>query len=181
MDPLADLIATASSMRPLLASLGPATLDLPTPCSGWTVRELAEHVVDNGRAFAGFADPAVVVAGSAPDRVAGYDEAIAEIRAAYAPAIDADKVLATPYGDFPAKIVLAVCVADQLTHVWDLARAVGRTVEVDDTLADHALAAWEIFITDDFRAAGVFGPEVEVGPNASPFDRLAAYAGRSMG
>jgi len=111
---------------------------------------------------------------------ARYDEAIQRLVAAYSAPGMLEKPLPTPFGDLTGGPVLAVCFADQLTHVWDLSRALGVSVDVPAELAGHALAVWQGFITDGLREAGAFGKAEEPGPDATPLDRLAAFTGRSL-
>jgi uncharacterized protein (TIGR03086 family) len=119
------------------------------------------------------------------DRAAGdglaqaYDGAVAEVARSYRAAIQRQAVLGTPFGDLPAGPVLAVCVADQLTHAWDLATATGAGAQPDPALVDRALATWRGFISAGMRDSGMFAPIAQTGQEPSPLDRLAAFTGRT--
>jgi uncharacterized protein (TIGR03086 family) len=183
MDAVANFKATATLMDSLLAGLTEDQMDRPTPCEAWTVTDLTDHVV--GNLFNSFAHWAGVDREHRPTAVP------AEVRQRYAAGVETvaeayeapgilDKTLATPIGDFPGAAVLGVCFADQLTHVWDLSRALGRTVDVPDQLAEDAIAVWTGFISAPLRNGTTFAEPVEPGPDASGLDRLAAFTGRSI-
>jgi uncharacterized protein (TIGR03086 family) len=73
---------------------------------------------------------------------------------------------------------LGIAFGDQLLHGWDLAKATSQDATMPDGLPE---AAYEIIhgrFTEDQRK-GVFKPEVEVAPSASPQARLLAYTGRN--
>jgi uncharacterized protein (TIGR03086 family) len=180
MNPLEDLAATAALMNDVLGRLRPGThADLPTPCAGWTVHDLVVHVCENPFSFLTWAGADTTPAADGPP-TARHAEVMQRLLAAYSAPAMLEKPLPTPFGDLPGGPVLAVCFADQLTHVWDLSRALGASVDVPAELAEHALGVWQGFITDDLRAAGAFGKAEEPGPAASPLDRLAAFTGRSL-
>jgi hypothetical protein len=50
-------------------------------------------------------------------------------------------------------------------------------VDWDDSVAETALASMQQGLTEENRA-GAFGPEVQVGSDAGPYERLVAFAGR---
>ncbi|MEV4895536.1 TIGR03086 family protein, partial [Nonomuraea sp. NPDC055795] len=73
-------------------------------------------------------------------------------------------------------------------HGWDLAKATGQDATID---AEDVRLSWESVselppeLIEQFRTPGafgpgveVFGPEVKVGPDASPQDRLLGMIGR---
>jgi uncharacterized protein (TIGR03086 family) len=183
MDPVANLRATAATMQQLLAGLGQDQLRLPTPCAEWDVADLADHVIANLlNSFAHWAGTDVT---HQPCPIA------AELAGRYAAAVDVvletyevpgvlDKRLDTPIGEFPGAAVLGVCFADQLTHVWDLSRAIGCEVEVPDQLAEDALAVWAGFIRAPLRNGSLFGDASDPGPGLPALDRLAAFTGRTL-
>ncbi|HEY6786811.1 MAG TPA: TIGR03086 family protein, partial [Trebonia sp.] len=72
---------------------------------------------------------------------------------------------------------------EQLTHGWDLARAIGQSADLDPELADWLLGTARLAITDELRGpAGqaLFGPAVEAPAGAGPADQLAAFLGRRV-
>jgi uncharacterized protein (TIGR03086 family) len=73
---------------------------------------------------------------------------------------------------------LGIAFADQLLHGWDLARATGQDDTMPDGLAQSAYQMIHGRFTDEQRK-GVFKPEVQVGEDATPQQRLLAYTGRN--
>jgi uncharacterized protein (TIGR03086 family) len=90
-----------------------------------------------------------------------------------------DKTVKLPFGEMPAGIALNIAVMDVMTHALDIAKATGQTVD-DDELLETALTIGHQLITADFRRPGVFDAEQPAPPNASPADKLLAFAGRKV-
>ena len=67
--------------------------------------------------------------------------------------------------------------AELAVHTWDLLTALGRSLPLDDEVAERGLAFMEQNLTDDNRGEA-FGPPVEPDADASAYDRLVAFAGR---
>lgn len=183
MDPVANLRATAATMQQLLADLDQDQLALPTPCVAWDVADLADHIVGNLlNSFARWAgtDVAHERTDLAAELAGRYAAAVDVVLDAYeAPGV-LDKTFPTPMGDFPGAAVLAVCFADQLTHLWDLSRALGRAVDVPDQLAEDALAVWGGFISGPLRDGNTFAAAGDPGPGVPALDRVAAFTGRTI-
>ncbi|MFN2537122.1 MAG: TIGR03086 family metal-binding protein [Mycobacteriales bacterium] len=148
-----------------------------TPCEEWDARQLAAHVVDVTRLFLARLDgsePATL--GPDADVVSAWESARTELEKALAD--HADEPVDSfggkePFGD----VIGGVLCADTLLHTWDLARATGQ----DDTLDLSAVSKAQAFLqarADLMRRPGGFGPEVTVADDASPQDRLVAFAGR---
>jgi uncharacterized protein (TIGR03086 family) len=81
------------------------------------------------------------------------------------------------FGDTPAEEYVRQLFADHLIHGWDLAVAIGA----DRTIDPEALRECQDWFADReklYRDSGVVGPRVDVGPDASPQDRLLAAFGR---
>ena len=72
---------------------------------------------------------------------------------------------------------LGIAFSDQLLHGWDLARATKQDATMPDSLAAAAYDSIHGLFTDEQRK-GVFGPEIAVGDDATPQQRLLAYTGR---
>ena len=73
---------------------------------------------------------------------------------------------------------LGIAFSDQLLHGWDLARATNQDATMPDGLAQAAYDLIHGAFTDEQRT-GVFKPEVPVGDDATPQQRLLAYTGRT--
>lgn len=175
MEPdLMDLYTRASEWTTGLAAGAAGKLDAATPCDEWNVRALLDHMLDTQLYFAGSArGEDVSPPGSDPPRRVGADPA-ADLARAQESTRDAFSRPGVIEKTGPS---LGIAFADQLLHGWDLAKATGQDATMPTGLADAAYGMIHGRFTDDQRA-GVFKPEVPVGPDASAQDRLLAYTGR---
>jgi uncharacterized protein (TIGR03086 family) len=153
---------------------GARDLEAATPCPDWTVRDLLNHMLDTQRYFAGSArgEDAALPAPSPPalltdDPPADFARATSEVSDAYAE----DGVVERTG---PA---LGIAMSDQLLHGWDVARATGQDATMPDGLAQAAYDHIHGLFTEEQRK-GVFAPEIPVGDDATPQQRLLAYTGR---
>ena len=157
--------------------------DRPSPCEGWTAREVAGHamgVVANIAAKLGEREPVHAFGDVAA--IAGDDPALTyhAIRNEVLTALDTDGSLATPVqsalGMMNMDEYLDALLGDTLIHAWDVARATGVDERLDPDLVDHVLA--KMSAAEIERGPGRFAAEVEVDPDASRQDRLLALSGR---
>jgi uncharacterized protein (TIGR03086 family) len=149
-------------------------LEAATPCPEWRVRDLLNHMLDTQRYFAGSArgEDASLPAPTPPplltdDPSADFARASAEVMDAFS----GDGVLRRTG---PA---LGIAFSDQLLHGWDLAKATKQDATMPGDLAEAAYDCIHGLFTDEQRQ-GVFGPEIPVGGDATPQQRLLAYTGR---
>src|SRR3954470_8694452 len=73
---------------------------------------------------------------------------------------------------------LGIAFSDQLLHGWDLARATDQDATMPDGLAQAAYEQIHGRFPDEQRQ-GIFKPEIQVGADATPQERLLAYTGRT--
>ena len=153
---------------------GANDLDATTPCPEWRVRDLLNHMLDTQRYFARSArgEKASLPASPPPslltdEPTADFDRATAEVLDAYGQEGVVEKM-------GPA---LGIAFSDQLLHGWDLARATDQDATMPDDLAQAAYDSIHGRFTDEQRK-GVFEPEIPVGEDATPQQRLLAYTGR---
>jgi uncharacterized protein (TIGR03086 family) len=175
MEPdLLDLYERASSWATEKVPGATEKLTARTPCDDWDVRTLLNHILETQRYFLSSArgEDASRPSPSPPatlsdDPVVDFEAVRRDMLAAYAEPGVIEKT-------GPA---LGVAFSDILVHSWDLARATDQ----DETMpAGLAAAAYEMVhgkFTDEQRK-GIFKPEVPIGDDASPQDRLLAYTGR---
>lgn len=77
----------------------------------------------------------------------------------------------------PAAMVGGMMVSEFVVHGWDLATATGQDFGCPEALAATAVSATG-GIAQMGRDGGWYGPEVQVGEDASTFERLLAMTGR---
>jgi uncharacterized protein (TIGR03086 family) len=90
---------------------------------------------------------------------------------------DPDKTVHLSYGDFPAREYLKHVTCFRGFRAFDIARWIGADTQLPEDLVQ---GMWDQFVPEieDWRAMGVFGPEVPVPADASQQDRLLGLAGR---
>lgn len=154
-----------------------------TPCTGWTVRDLVNHVVGEelwavplmdgktiaevGGRFDGDVlgeSPADTCHAAAADAMRSVDEALPR----------GGKVHLS-YGDEDAEEYARQLAADHLVHGWDLAVATGGDARLDPELV-AAVAEWFSEREDLYRAGGAIGPHVD--RSGDPQTELLASFGR---
>lgn len=145
-------------------------LDNASPCSGWTVRQLAGHVATGPGTWAKMAQGQEVDWSAIPEVPDG--EFAQTFRAG------ADQLLAVMQ-QLPADQQGSVGfqVAEYAVHAWDLARGTGADVDLDDSLAETGLAAMRQGLTEDKRG-GAFDSEVAAPADAGAYEQLVAFSGR---
>jgi uncharacterized protein (TIGR03086 family) len=116
--------------------------------------------------------------GSDPAR--SYRAAADRAVAAYAAPGVLDGNVAMPWGEMPAAIALNLLIADHVTHAWDLEQTTGVPMHIDDEVIEDALAISIAGVTQGFRDAGFYGPELTAPAGASAVQRLVAFTGRKI-
>lgn len=160
--------------------------DRQTPCTGWTARMLAGHVVDGHHQIAGILTgqprpPELEAAELA--RIAGQDPARTwrharrEIDEALEAVPDAT-VLATPAGDQTVEALLDTAIVEPLLHSWDLAVTADLDIELDRDAIEAVLGALA-HIGGALASTGMFAPALAVHDGMSGQDRLLALTGRN--
>lgn len=183
MDATTAMGQTDQIVSGLISNLTSDHREQPTPCSEWNVHDLLEHMCGGAHMIAGALNDQPPPE-NAPDPLAngpadGWSNAMAALKGAATPdALSSTHTL--PFGEMPGEVALSVIVADHLTHAWDLAKATGQDMAVDDDLAAWALQTWQVVVPADGRPeGGGFAPVVDPGPSASALDQLVGYTGRN--
>ena len=162
----------------VIGNVRTAQHDDPTPCPEWTVRDLLGHtigvVAGLGAAAAGTTPPAFELG---PDPASQFRLAADSALAAWrAPGV-LDRIVVSPAGDMPGRVLAGINLLDTATHTWDIATATGQPALLPDEVAASALEASRATISPEIRA-GRFGPEVPAPAGAGPTEQLVAYLGR---
>lgn len=174
-DPLDGLARTLDVTAALVAGVGDDRWDAPTPCSGWTVRALVDHVLDVQRLVT------ARLTGEEP-APAGVEGLGAALLAAFRRPGVLDDVVAMPVGVVPAAVAVELQVTEYLVHGWDLARATGQPVDVlPADLAERALAFSRDALAQLPPERSPFAPPVAVDDAAPAIDRLVGLLGRYPG
>lgn len=184
--PADQLRRQATALHDLIAGVRADQWDNPTPCAGWTVRDLANHLVGGGTMFAAsFRGEAVEGDGSdmpdllGDDAAGAWDRVIADFESAVAAPGAMDRQVVLPFATLPAQVALDIASFDLLVHAWDLARATGQSFDPPDDVVAAGCQVAET-IVDGLRDGDTFTDAVEPPADASPMDRLAAFCGRTL-
>lgn len=153
----------------LLAAVTPEDLERATPCSDWTVADLSDHLVNS------VAGIATMAKGGEPDWAASthHDDPAAALQREGRGLVEA---LEAGIGSFPE----GMAAAELAVHAYDLTTALGgTTADLDPEVAEVGLAFMTSSMTDDMRG-DAFGPEQPAPTDADAYERIAAFAGRSV-
>jgi uncharacterized protein (TIGR03086 family) len=180
---LREYITAVYELGRAIRSADPDRWDDPSPCEGWTARQVAGHamgVVANVAAKLGACEP--VDAFGDLDAIAGDDPdaSFRRIRNTTLAALDRPGSLATPVssslGEMLLDDYLVSMTNDAFIHAWDIARATGADERLDPDLLE--VVAARMMDAGVPRVAGRFDEAVDVDDSASLQDRLIAFTGR---
>lgn len=177
--PFADrthLTRAAQAIEDLLAHLRADDWMTPTPCTGWSVADITQHLIDVNLTFAqqihttGAKTPART---SKPgDLLDSYRQSTQALQQALTGTAKSATDLAAP---LPSRLALRV--ADLLIHGWDIAVATGKPLQLAEDLCAEALTFAQSR-SAALRRSGQFAPPQPVDEHAPTIDRLAALSGR---
>jgi len=153
--------------------------DSPSPCEGWTARDVVGHVVDTHGMFLGLVGRELgEIPAAADDPVAAWQAARAVIQAD----LDDPARAGAEFDGFAGRTSFEQAVGrflcfDQVVHGWDLARATG----LDERIPSEDVA-WVVAQTeamgDNLRSPGVCGPAIEAPSDADEQTRMLLLLGR---
>ncbi|MEU7874404.1 TIGR03086 family metal-binding protein [Dactylosporangium sp. NPDC049140] len=168
--------------------------DNPSPCPGWTARDVVAHLVNGHRGFlfmaAGPAPAPADGVGVGPMAGAPPVAPGADLAAAFAhvrddmlamladPARTALRLPGGPMGAAPIpQAVSVVGSVEVLVHTWDLARATGGDETLDPAQVARVHAAAGPYAAG-LLATGAFDPPVEPPAGADAQTRFLCFLGR---
>jgi len=173
---LERLDTATAGFRRRLDGLTDGQLEAPSPCEGWTARDVVDHTIGAIVMVSDFVgDPTEVDPGDEP--LARFDAAAAGLRAKVADEALAGTVVDSPFGDLALKqLVSSIVIHDLVVHTWDLARATGGDEQLDADLVTRTLNQM-LPLDQQLRGHG-FAEQVEVDPGADDQTRLLCFLGR---
>ncbi|HEX8347148.1 MAG TPA: TIGR03086 family metal-binding protein [Actinoplanes sp.] len=189
--PPLDLHPLVRQVKSLLYGVADETLAAPTPCPGWRVGDLLDHVSSLALAFTRAARKTAGAADGGPPPAPSVANLHRQWRSRLPPQLDD---LADAWADpdawtgtahaggvtLPAD-QLGLFAANELTmHGWDLARATGQDFAVDPRVLEILIGFLSQLPAEG--TPGLFGPVVEAGDEEpSLLARAVALAGRDPG
>jgi uncharacterized protein (TIGR03086 family) len=179
-DELTELKAAEASLgiiEGVLRDLTAADLTKPSPCEGFTIADVIDHLSDSIVGIGG--------AGGAELTKSPTDDPEADIANLSQPALEAwhargtDGEIDGGGGPMPAGDLLGILAVEYLVHAWDVATSLGQKLEVDEALSAYVLTLCQRVVPPEARRPGFFDPEIEVGEGATELERLIAFTGRA--
>lgn len=167
-----DLLASCyRDTRAVLAAIPDHRWSSPSPCTRWSVREVAAHLVE---ALDYFVTTVSGVPGSSSENLLdAYDEVTARSLAAFA---DPDALAADhPFADGreTGRTIATISMSETVVHGWDLATAAGIPYEPNPA----AVATLSSFAAGP-KVEGLYAAPVPVPADSPPFVTLLANLGR---
>jgi uncharacterized protein (TIGR03086 family) len=161
--------------------VAPGAWDNPSPCEGWTARDVVGHLTEW---IPGFLGEQGIEFPPVPSVEQDPAAAWEVVRATVAAALDdpelAARPISTPFSTQSlAETVDMIVTGDVFTHTWDLARATGQDDTLDPDQLQRMLAAMGSMPDEVLRADGMFAPALEVPADADDQTKFLAFAGRS--
>lgn len=154
--------------------------DNPSPCEGWTARDVVGHLTEWIPGFFGAQGvqfPAVPSVQDDP--VAAWESVHGVIADALADPTVAEKLVETPFGvQSLAETVDMIVTGDVFTHTWDLSRATGQDEALDAEQLHIMISGMGAIPEEMLRADGMFGPRIDVPDDVDDQTRFLAYVGR---
>ena len=183
------LLAAYENAAVIVSGITADQVTLPTPCPGYDVAGLIDHIVEAAHRAAALGRGQTPPAGDVSPHVELADAPVQLRRAAQeaAQAWGDDSRLSSsftmPWGEeYTGATLVNMYLAELATHAWDLALATGQLDRLDPSLAGPALDGARAMIKPEYRdmvaPGSPFGAEVPPPPGAGAWERLAAFTGR---
>jgi uncharacterized protein (TIGR03086 family) len=182
------MVPAAEAAARIVRAVPEGSLDGPTPCPGWDVRGLINHMIfwnARGEYAAHKQQPPAepteehdfTAAGDWAELFAAQSLKTAEAWASNAEAWEGNTSLSGTGPGMPAPLIGGMIFGECVMHGWDLAAATGQRADFAPELVKEAYDGLSS-IADMGRQYGAFGEEVPVPESAPLMDRLLGLAGR---
>ena len=149
-----------------------------TPCEDWDLAALADHLCQSPRQFVAMMRGEEVDWAAAPPHVT--EEWGPTFRVAGDDLVHAWHERGSDDTAGGAPVPVDMQTAELALHTWDVASAIGYPVaQLDPVVAERALGFLQANLTPE-RRGPVFAEERPAPDGAGPYERLAAFAGRSV-
>jgi uncharacterized protein (TIGR03086 family) len=164
----------------------PSLLEVPTPCRGWDLRGLLDHVDDSLAALhEGLGGHRVGPDPAHDEHLAGdparrFRDRARRLLGALTRADGQDRVVAVADLPLAASVLASAGAIEIAVHGWDISWACGLHRPVPDGLAVELLPFCQLLVANSGRG-GQFAAPVTVPTLAGPSERLIAYLGRDPG
>ncbi len=180
-DPVADYETAAGGFAERAGAVRRATSAWPSPCEGWTAQDIVDHVMGGTSYYTeawGGQVPDVPDDADLRDALptAAYRAARRHVPAAGRARSDGGRHRSAA-ASCPAAVMFGIYTSDTLIHTWDLARAIGVDVQLDQDLLQRTLGRADPDRGDGAPTRSVRAA-VEIDDSAPMQDRAMAWFGR---
>ncbi len=169
------------ALTEVLDAVDAAAWDQPSPCDGWSARDVVGHLIETQRSFLvdrGVLDAATPAPDAERDPADAWRAHVEVVR----PVVSDAELMATEYDGYFGPTTVGdslgqFYVFDMIVHRWDVATATGVGTSFDEKELDGieaGAASWG----DALYMEGICAPAVEVAPGADRTDRVLAMLGR---
>lgn len=182
-----DLTPAAEQLAGLVRTVTDRDLKAPTPCPGYSVGDLLDHVNGLSVAFTMAARKTPLEGTGSGDAARlpidfreSVPQRLAELATAWREPEAWEGMTRAGGVDLPGEVAAAVALDEVVLHGWDLAKATGQPFEVEEGLLE-VVHGFVSSIGPDDRDGSLFGAAVEVGSDAPLLDRVLGLSGRDPG
>ena len=183
-----DLGPAAAQLAELFDGVADDKLDAPTPCTGYTVRDLLGHLQGLTLVFRDAARKSLTV-GPPPDRPGDLltddwrgriADQLTELVAAWRDPAAWDGMTGAGGVELPSALAGKIALNELVLHGWDLARATGQPFDADPASVQASLEFTSLVNSPEWTIGreGLFADVVEVPADASPLHRTLGLSGR---
>ena len=181
MDPRDQLREILPLVCRLVAPLDEAQLASSTPCAGFTVQGVLEHMIGGARQFAAaFRGEAPATAEPPTDLKAAFPGAMQDLESAISAPGALERTIAAPFGEVSGETFARFVAMDGLVHGWDIATATGQSYDPPADVVAEVDAFTRAALSDDLRDGDTVASAVEPPAGASPLEQLVAFTGRRL-
>lgn len=169
----------ADGFAATVAAVPPGRWESPSPCEGWTARDVVRHLVEVHGRILGLVDRSPgEIPDVAADPAGAFAAASAVVRAGLADPAVASASYEGAFGrnTFEGAVNQFLCF-DLVVHRWDLARAAGVAEEMDPGEVSALLAQLPA-LGDTLSRTGACAPPLDPPPGSDEQTRLLALLGR---
>lgn len=184
-EPLSQLAQALKATGQVVDAITPEQWQVQSPCSDWSVAELARHLIVGNFRFATLADgkprqDAADLVQSDAGLAAAYHASGQALLEGFAEPGVLEKIVTVPIGQLPGIAALHMRVTELLVHGWDLAAATGQRAEFPADLAEAELAFTVSKLGDVPADQRPFAPPQPIADDAPAIERLVACLGRDV-
>jgi uncharacterized protein (TIGR03086 family) len=169
-----ELGPAAAEMKRMVAGVRNDQLDDPTPCEDWTVTELLAHIHQFTTIFTCNArrEPPQPAPGLVDDWRQAIPDKLDQLTSAWREESAWQGRVSAGGVEMAAPDNALVAVEELTVHGWDLSRATGQTLRVDDASLNLVDQFFELF------GGRPFGPPATVPDGATRLEQTIARTGR---